>query len=159
MTRKALSKPKKVARSQKSKELVVHYTNSQGNFSLIISVNLFKKITNAKEYVHAEKMLDRLMDVVREDENHPLAMAMQIIGDNLEEYDDKHFPLIGENVSEIEMVKYLMESNKLHQKDLATIFGSQSNVSKFLNGKRKLSKSQIIALKEQFGISADFFVR
>jgi antitoxin component HigA of HigAB toxin-antitoxin module len=43
--------------------------------------------------------------------------------------------------------------------DLADIFGSQANVSKFLNSERPLSMKQISGLKERFGISADFFVK
>ncbi len=57
------------------------------------------------------------------------------------------------------MVKYLMKSHNLHQSDLADIFGGQANVSKYLNGERSLSKSQIAGLKKRFGISADFFVK
>ncbi len=53
---------------------------------------------------------------------------MQIIGENLEWYDHEHFPAIGANVSDIDMVKYLMTTHHLHQKDLADIFGSQANV-------------------------------
>jgi HTH-type transcriptional regulator / antitoxin HigA len=32
-----------------------------------------------------EEILDRLTDEVRDDETHPLALGMQIIGDNLEQ--------------------------------------------------------------------------
>jgi HTH-type transcriptional regulator/antitoxin HigA len=84
---------------------------------------------------------------------------MQIISENLEQYDNEHYPAIGENITEIDMVKYLMKSRNLHQVDLADIFGGQANVSKFLNGERPLSKNQIARLKKRFGISADFFVR
>lgn len=93
-----------------------------------------------------------------DDENHPLALAMQIIGDNLEQFDTEHFPAIGKNINDIEMVQHLMRSNHLHQQDLADIFGGQANVSKFLNGKRKLSKAQIAGLKIRFRLSADFFL-
>jgi len=84
---------------------------------------------------------------------------MQIIGENLEQYDSEHYPPIGYNVSDINMVKYLMKSHDLNQVDLADIFGGQANVSKFLNGERPLSKKQIAGLKKKFRISADFFVR
>lgn len=84
---------------------------------------------------------------------------LQIIGDNLEQYDNEHHPGIGQHISDVEMVRYLMESNGLHQVDVADIFGSQANVSKFLNGERTLSKTQILGLKKRFGISADFFMR
>ena len=57
------------------------------------------------------------------------------------------------------MVKYLMQEHQLYQKDLAPIFGSQANVSKFLNGQRELSKKQIVGLRSMFGISSDFFLK
>ena len=106
-----------------------------------------------------EKILDVLIDEVRDDSKHPLVIVMQIIGENLEQYDDEHYPAIGHNISEIDMVKYLMKSHNLHQADLADIFGGQANVSKYLNGERSLSKNQIVGLKKKFGISADFFVK
>ncbi len=56
------------------------------------------------------------------------------------------------------MVKYLMKTHGLYQKDLADIFGGQANVSKFLNAERELNKAQIAALKKRFNISADFFI-
>ena len=84
---------------------------------------------------------------------------MQIIGENLEEYDNANFPVIGENVTDIDMVKQLMKVHNLKQKDLAYIFGGQANVSKFLNGERALGKNHIFELKKKFKISADFFLR
>jgi HTH-type transcriptional regulator/antitoxin HigA len=88
-----------------------------------------------------------------------LALAIQIIGDNLEDFYDTHYPPIGAQVSEIELVSYLMKANKLSQEDLAPVFGNQGNVSKFLNGHRKLSKSQITKLSAYFKISTDFFFK
>jgi HTH-type transcriptional regulator/antitoxin HigA len=84
---------------------------------------------------------------------------MQIIGENLESYDNEHFPPLGNNITEIELVTFLMNSHHLRQVDLADIFGGQANVSKFLNGERALSKSQIAGLKQKFKISADFFLK
>ena len=131
--------------------------NSLREFHLPISV--FKKPLNAREYSKLEKILDELIDTVRGDETHPLAEAMQIIGENLEQYDNEHFPPIGSNITDIELVVFLMKSYNLKQIDLADIFGGQANVSKFLNGERPLSKSQIIGLKNKFKIIADFFLK
>lgn len=58
---------------------------------------VFKKPTNSKEYAKLEKLLDELIDEVRGNDKHPLAMTMQIIGENLEQYDNEHFPEIGSN--------------------------------------------------------------
>ena len=40
-----------------------------------------------------------------------------------------------------------MKANELTQEDLSSIFGGQTNVSKFLHGERKLSKKQIEGFK------------
>lgn len=139
--------------------LAIDYINHQTKHKFHLPLVVFKKPTNDKEYKYLEGILDRLIDEIRDDESHPLTLAMQIIGDNLEYYDNEHFPLIGENITDIEMVKHLMEVNQLHQKDLAFIFGGQANVSKFLNGERNLGKNHISELKKKFKISADFFLR
>ena len=138
--------------------LSIDYVDERTNHQFHLPLSVFKKPRNSEDYSFLEKILDRLSDEVRDDETHPLALAMQIIGDNLEQYDDEHHPDIGANITDVEMVRYLMETNHLHQKDLADIFGSQANVSKFLNGERRLGKNVILGLKQRFGISADFFI-
>ena len=138
--------------------LSIDYVDKPNKCEFHLPITAFKIPSNDKEYLKFEKILDQLIDVVRNNENHPLVVAMQIIGENLERYDNEHHAVIGKGISDIEMVKYLMKSHGLHQVGLADIFGSQANVSKFLNGERKLSKSQICKLKKRFGISADFFI-
>jgi HTH-type transcriptional regulator / antitoxin HigA len=140
-------------------KLAIDYFDQKTAHKFHLPVSVFRKPQNMKEYSRLERVLDKLIDVVRNNEKHPLALVMQIIGENLEQYDNEHCPDIGQGVSEIDMIKYLMESHHLHQIDLADIFGSQANVSKYLSGERCLSKNQIIGLKKKFGISADFFMR
>jgi HTH-type transcriptional regulator/antitoxin HigA len=139
--------------------LSIDYVDQRTDHRFHLPISIFKKPSNLKEYTKLEKLLDQMIDVVRDDTKHPLVIAMQIIGENLEQYDDENHPPIGDNISDIDMVKYLMKENNLNQVDLADIFGSQANVSKYLNGERSLSKNQISGLKEKFGISADFFVK
>lgn len=139
--------------------LHIDYKDQKSARKFHLPISVFKRPRNAKEYTILEKILDELIDVVRGDEAHPLAEAMQIIGENLEQYDNEHFPPIGANVTDIELVTFLMKLHNLKQIDLADIFGGQANVSKFLNGERPLSKSQILGLKNRFNISADFFLR
>ena len=141
------------------KALAIDYIDHKTKHEFHLPLAVFKKPINDKEYEHLERILDQLIDEVRDDESHPLALAMQIVGENLEQYDNEHFFFIGENVTDVEMVKYLMEINQLHQKDLASIFGGQANVSKFLNGERSLGKNHISELKRKFKISADFFLK
>ncbi len=43
-----------------------------------------------KEYNHLVSFLDNLIDEVGEDENHPLASLMDIIGSLIEKYENEH---------------------------------------------------------------------
>jgi HTH-type transcriptional regulator / antitoxin HigA len=45
---------------------------------------------NQREYRQLVKFLDRLIDKVGEDENHPLASMMEIIGVLVEKYEEEH---------------------------------------------------------------------
>src|SRR5437773_8293652 len=102
--------------------LAIDYVDPKTDHKFHLPISVFKKPTNEKEYSNLEKILDKLIDEVRDNEKHPLAIAMQIIGDNLEQYDNEHYPPIAHNISDIDMVKYLMKSNNLNQSDLADIF-------------------------------------
>lgn len=48
------------------------------------------------EYQQLVEMLDSLIDVVGEDEDHPLASLMEVIGVLIEKYEDEHVPELTE---------------------------------------------------------------
>ncbi len=140
-----------------TKALAIDYVDKKTERKIHLPISVFKRPVNAKEAEHLMKLLDKITDIVQGNDKHPLAVVMQIIGENLEAYDDAYFPGLRSSATDIEIVSYLMETNDLHQKDLADIFGGQANVSKFLSGERGLSKKQILGLKKKFGVSADLF--
>jgi HTH-type transcriptional regulator/antitoxin HigA len=45
-----------------------------------------------REYQRLVGLLDALIDVVGENENHPLASLMEVIGVLIEKYEDEHVP-------------------------------------------------------------------
>jgi HTH-type transcriptional regulator / antitoxin HigA len=45
---------------------------------------------NEREYRNLVKLLDRLIDEVGENENHPLASLMEVLGVLVEKYEDEH---------------------------------------------------------------------
>jgi HTH-type transcriptional regulator/antitoxin HigA len=51
---------------------------------------------NEKEYEKAARLLDDLIDTVGENENHPLASMMEILGLLIEKYEDERVPEITE---------------------------------------------------------------
>lgn len=44
------------------------------------------------QYEHLVGILDQLIDQVGEDETHPLASLMEVIGVLIEKYEDEHIP-------------------------------------------------------------------
>lgn len=50
---------------------------------------------NEGEYRDLVKLLDRLVDEVGEDENHPLASLMEVLGVLIEKYEDENVAELG----------------------------------------------------------------
>ncbi len=73
----------------------------------------------------------------------------------IEDFEEKHYalrPATPENI-----VKELMLSNNLRQKDLLDIFRTPSIVSEVLNGKRNLTTEHIRRLSQRFHVSPEVF--
>ncbi len=73
----------------------------------------------------------------------------------IEDFEEKHYalrPAAPENI-----VKELMLSNNLRQKDLLDIFRTPSIVSEVLNGKRNLTTEHIRRLSQRFHVSPEVF--
>lgn len=47
-----------------------------------------------REYEEMVNLLDQLIDIVGEDEDHPLASLMEILGVLIEKYEDEYIPEI-----------------------------------------------------------------
>jgi len=73
----------------------------------------------------------------------------------IETFERKTYQL--EPSNPVDVVRHLMDAGGLKQKDLREVFGSESLVSEFLNGKRGLSKTQISRLSERFAVSPELF--
>lgn len=99
--------------------------------------------------------LDELLDIMSEDESHPLASLVDIMGDWIEAYDEEHHPMPA--VSVVEVLRSLMGEHGLTQSDLPGV-GAQSVVSQVLSGKRQLNLRQVRWLAERFKVSMETFV-
>ena len=110
---------------------------------------------NEGQYNQLVKLLDELTDIVRDDEAHPLANIMDVLGVLIETYEDQH---LSEPPSDpISVLKHFMEEYNLKQKDLPEL-GSQGIVSEILRGKRELNLRQIRALSKRFHVPASVFI-
>jgi len=114
-----------------------------------------KTPSTQKEYRQQQQLLKELMALKSNKKDHHVITLLQLIARNLKIYEDEHFPL-KKTASPIEILQYLMEEHGLTQADLPEI-GSQSLVSKILQGKRKLTAEQIANLSHRFHISPAVF--
>jgi len=73
----------------------------------------------------------------------------------IEAYEEEHHSI--PDASPLEVLRTLMDANDLRQKDLASIFGSESIVSEVLHKKRVLNKTHIEKLSKRFRISPAVF--
>ena len=62
------------------------------NFSKFVHV-----LHDEHDYQQAVELLDSLIDAVGENEQHPLASLMELVGVLIEQYEDVHFPEITDN--------------------------------------------------------------
>jgi HTH-type transcriptional regulator / antitoxin HigA len=83
--------------------------------------------------------------------------AMELLGVLIEKYEDEHYPIPDSDPTDL--VRFLLEQNGLQQRDLVPIFGTESAVSMFLNGKRNLTVEQIRALGMRFHLDPGVFIK
>lgn len=111
---------------------------------------------NSKEqYRKAVKMLDKLIDEVREKEDPLIESLIDTLGTLIKDYEDRNIP--EPEGDPIECLRYLVKEHNLKQSDLKEI-GSQGVVSEILCGKRQLNIRQIRALSKIFNVSPAVFV-
>src|SRR5271166_3761720 len=73
----------------------------------------------------------------------------------IEDFETKHYPV--PDAPPLAIVRHLMETHHLRQKDLVDVFGTESIASEVLHGKRELTKEHITRLSTRFGVSPAVF--
>jgi HTH-type transcriptional regulator / antitoxin HigA len=112
-------------------------------------------ITSDRQHEDYLSVLDRLArkeNPTREEEKYA-----EILATLIEAYEEEHHPV--PDASPLEVLRSLMDANDLRQKDLASIFGTESIVSEILHNKRELNKSHIEKLSKRFRVSPAVFFK
>ena len=100
--------------------------------------------------------MNELLDKIGDREMHPLMGLLDIVTVFVHDYEARNIEIPDTKPSAV--LRLLMEQRDLRQTDLAKIFGSQSNVSEILNGKREINVRQARALGKRFGVSPGVFI-
>jgi HTH-type transcriptional regulator/antitoxin HigA len=128
-----------------SQELQQHWT----------AISPLLSIRNEHEYDLAVEHLNRLLDEIGPDEQHPLYTLLDTLGTLIHAYEEEHHPI--PECSGVDVLRFLMEEHGLTQLDLPEV-GSQGVVSDILRGKRELNVRQIRALATRFHVSPAVFI-
>ena len=113
-------------------------------------------IQTPKQYEHMVALMNRLLDLVGENERHPLAGLLDLVGDLVSAYESREH--VVPHAEPREVLRLLMQQNGLTQADLRAELGGQPVVSAILNGKRQINARQAKALAGRFGVSSAVFI-
>ena len=114
-----------------------------------------RPIRSEEEYDRTVALMNFLLDMVGDQEDHDLSGLLDLVSELVSDYDTDRYAIEPSEPNEV--LRYLLESRGLKQSDLAEIV-PQSNLSAILAGKRKISATLAGKLARFFRISPAVFV-
>lgn len=114
-------------------------------------------LRNREEYEAAVREIDDLSDqdpAPGTEEHDRLLFLMVLVG----AYDAEHYPDEMFATTPQAVVDFTLEQKGIGRAELADVMGGRSRVSDFFQGKRALSRGQIVALRDLLGIPADLLL-
>lgn len=112
-------------------------------------------IHNEEQYERALETLQTLLDIVGEDETHPLYELLDTLGTLVHTYEEEHYP--APTVKGMDVFQFLMEEHQLNLSSFPEI-GREEEVAKLLSGQRELKVSEIRELSNRFRVSPASFI-
>lgn len=114
-----------------------------------------RPIQDEDEYEHIQELCNWLADEVRDDDTHPLFSMFELAMQLMEDWESDH--VVVPDVLPREVLRHLLETNNLKQKDLSDI-ATPTLISDILSGRREISKRLAKALAERFNVDVAAFV-
>jgi HTH-type transcriptional regulator / antitoxin HigA len=127
----------------------------QSSWMAFDAMTHLRPIHDEAGYEQTVALMNSLLDVVCDDEDHPLSSLLELVGDVVSKYEREHYAI--EPAAPNDSLRFLIEARGLKQEDLAAIV-PQSNLSAILAGKRKISATLAGKLGKFFGVSPALFV-
>ena len=115
-----------------------------------------RAIASERDYKKMVFLMNALIDRVGDRESHILTGLLDVVSAFVSDYEERNVEI--PTASPAAALQFLMEQRKLRQIDLAEDFGSQSNVSEVLSGKREINARQARSLAARFGVSSAVFI-
>ena len=113
-------------------------------------------IKNERHYKAMVALMNDLIDRIGDGEKHALSGLLDVVTTFVRDYEQENLEI--PDAAPADVLRFLMEQHQLRQVDLAELFGSQSNVSEVLSGRRDINARQARALAKRFGVSPAVFI-
>ena len=113
-------------------------------------------IQTERHYRAMIKFMNKLLDKIGDQESHPLIGLLDVVTAFVRDYEGRNVEI--PNAEPSAVIRLLMAQHDLRRTDLANIFGSQSNISEVLRGKREINARQARTLGKRFGVSPAVFI-
>lgn len=117
----------------------------------------FGPIRSERAYARMNSLMESLLGIVGDDEDHELADLLDIVSTLVAQYENFNHPELPP-AEPREVLQFFMEQHNLRQSDLAKELGSQGIVSEILSGRRELNTRQVRALAKRFAVSPAVFI-
>lgn len=115
-----------------------------------------RAIESERHYRAMTEFMNELLDEVGDRESHPLMGLLDVVTTFVHNYEASNVDI--PDAKPAVVLRFLMEQHGLRQADRADLFGTQSNVSEALSGKREINARQAKALAKRFGVSPAAFI-
>ncbi len=111
-------------------------------------------IHTERQYDQAVEKLNELLDIVGDNESHPLYDLLDTLG-LIHAYEENHCPAPAATGKDV--LKYIIDEHRLSLSSFPEI-GDEHVISELLAGAREFNVSEIRALSNRFGLSPATFV-
>lgn len=120
-----------------------------------VSVKL-SAIRSKRHYQAMIEFMNELLDEIGDRESHPLAGLLDVVTMFVRDYEEREGDI--PEASPGAVLRFLMDQRGLRKVDFADVFGSPSNVSEVLSGKREINARQAKALGRRLAVSPAVFI-
>ncbi len=110
-------------------------------------------ITSERQHEEYLSVLDKLAS--KDNPTNEEEKYAEVLMTLVEAYEEEHHSI--PDAPPVGVLRALMDANNLRQKDLVSVFGSESIVSEVLHKKRGLNKTHIEKLSKRFRVSPAVF--
>lgn len=127
----------------------------QTSWAKFDAITHIRPIHDEAGYEQMVALMNSLLDVVGEDEDHVLSGLLELVGDLVSRWEREHFAI--EPTGPNESLQFLIAARGLKQEDLSSVL-PQSNLSAILSGRRNISATLAGKFGKFFGVSPALFI-